>query len=141
MSETPNVAPELDLNEVMKVRREKLANLVESGNNPFEITKYEVTAKSVEIKADESYLDKKVSVAGRIMSRRIMGKASFFHINDGYGTLQLYIRRDDVGEDAYAAFKKYDIGDIVGVEGFVFTTKTGEISVHTEKITLLSKSL
>ena len=141
MSETPVTAPELDLNEVMRVRREKLANLVESGNNPFEITKYNVTAQSVDIKKDESYLDKKVSVAGRIMSRRIMGKASFFHINDGEGNLQLYIRRDDVGEDSYAAFKKYDIGDIVGVEGFVFTTKTGEISVHTEKITLLSKSL
>lgn len=141
MSEAPNVAPELDLNEIMKVRRDKLANLVESGNNPFEITKYEVTAVSADIKKDESYLDKKVSVAGRIMSRRIMGKASFFHINDGEGTIQLYIRRDDVGEEAYAAFKKFDIGDIVGVEGFVFTTKTGEISVHTEKITLLTKSL
>lgn len=142
MSEqTQNNAPELDLNEVMRVRREKLAALCEAGNDPFTITKYDVSALSAEIKADESYMEKTVRVAGRIMSRRIMGKASFFHIQDSAGTIQLYIRRDDVGEENYAAFKKYDIGDIVGVEGYVFTTQTGEISIHTKAIVLLSKSL
>ena len=133
---------EVDLSEVLQVRRDKLAGLIESGRNPFEITKYDVDADSEGIKA--SYVEgeeKKVSIAGRIMSRRIMGKASFFHIKDATGTIQCYIRRDDIGEDEYTAFKKMDIGDIVGVKGFAFVTRTGEISVHTEEITLLSKSL
>ncbi len=141
-NQNQNTAPELDLNEIMKVRRDKLAALCEAGNDPFKITKYDVTALSAEIKAeDEAAIDKSVRVAGRIMSRRIMGKASFFHIQDSAGKIQLYIRRDDVGEENYAAFKKYDIGDIVGVEGVVFRTKTGELSVHTQQIVLLSKSL
>ena len=131
-----------DLNELLKVRREKLANLKESGNDPFVKTKYDVTASSVSIKSDfEGYEGKTVSLAGRIISRRIMGKASFVGFRDGEGDIQLYVRRDDVGEDVYAAFKKWDIGDIIGVGGFVFKTQTGEISVHAQHIELLSKSL
>ena len=131
-----------DLNELLKVRREKLANLKESGNDPFVKTKYAVTASSVCIKSDfEGYEGKTVSLAGRIISRRIMGKASFVGFRDGEGDIQLYVRRDDVGEDVYAAFKKWDIGDIIGVDGFVFKTQTGEISVHAQHIELLSKSL
>ncbi len=136
------VVEEQDLNEILKVRREKLANLQEQGKDPFEITKYSVTGNSKDIK--ESYVEgeeKTYNVAGRIMSRRIMGKASFFHIADATGTIQCYIRRDDVGEEDYAAFKKMDIGDIVGVEGFSFVTKTGEVSLHTKAIILLAKSL
>ncbi len=133
---TQNVGNEL------QVRREKLATLVENGKNPFEITKYDVTARSSQIFADyESYEGKTVSIAGRIVSRRIMGKASFVHLLDGDGKIQSYVKRDDVGEDAYADFKKWDIGDIIGIEGFVFKTQTGETSVHAQKIVLLSKSL
>lgn len=131
-----------ELNEILRVRREKLANLQSEGNDPFTITKYDVTHYTNKIKENfDEFEGKTVSIAGRIMSRRIMGKASFFNLQDGKSNIQLYIRRDDIGEENYAAFKKYDIGDIVGVKGFVFTTKTGEISVHTEEITLLSKSL
>ncbi len=131
-----------ELNEILKVRREKLAALQEAGNDPFTVTKYEVTHCTKEILGNYEKLENStVKIAGRIMSRRIMGKASFFHLQDSDGKIQLYIRRDDIGEEEYAAFKKYDIGDIVGVEGFVFTTKTGEISVHTQKIQLLAKSL
>ncbi len=126
----------------LAVRREKLANLVAEGRDPFVITKYDVTATSVEILADyEKYEGKEVSIAGRMTARRIMGKASFAHMYDGEGKIQFYMRRDDVGEDVYADFKKWDVGDIVGVTGTVFKTKTGEISVHAEKATLLSKSL
>ncbi len=133
---------EPDLNEILKVRREKLSLLQEQGNDPFVITKYDFTGYAEDIKAEYSEGEEKsYKVAGRIMSRRIMGKASFFHIQDTTGKIQCYIRRDDVGEDAYAAFKKMDIGDIVGVEGFSFVTKTGEVSLHTQGITLLSKSL
>ncbi len=133
---------EKDLAELLKVRRDKLAALKENGQDPFKITKYDVTALSKDIKDNvDSFEGKTVAVAGRILSRRIMGKASFFHLQDGSGTIQLYIRRDDVGEDSYAAFKKFDIGDIVGVTGFVFLTKTGETSIHTQSIQLLSKSL
>ena len=131
-----------DLNEILRVRREKLANLKAEGKDPFEITKFETDAYTADIKANFDKLDgKTVRIAGRIMSRRIMGKASFYNIQDSTGRIQLYIRRDDIGEENYAAFKKYDIGDIVGIEGFVFKTKTEEISVHTTGITLLSKSL
>ncbi len=133
---------EQDLNEILKVRREKLAALKEQGKDPFEITKYEVTGNSKDIKEEYTEGEEKTyNVAGRIMSRRIMGKASFFHIADKKGTIQCYIRRDDVGEEEYAAFKKMDIGDIVGVEGFSFVTKTGEVSLHTKAIKLLAKSL
>lgn len=143
MSENKNVnTAEADLNEILKVRREKLENLRAAGADPFEITKFDFDATARQIKADyDNYEGKTVKIAGRMMSRRIMGKASFYHIQDSTCKIQLYIKRDDVGEDSYAAFKKFDIGDIVGVEGFVFKTQTGEISVHTQKITLLAKSL
>ena len=131
-----------DLNELLKVRREKLAALKEAGNDPFVKTKYDVTDSALDIKSDyEGYEGKTVSVAGRIISRRIMGKASFVGFRDGNGDIQLYVRRDDVGEETYAAFKKWDIGDIIGVKGFVFKTQTGEISIHAQHIELLSKSL
>ncbi len=137
-----NENAEQDLSEILKVRREKLAALQEQGNDPFKITKYDVTHKADDIKANyEAYEEKQVSIAGRMMSRRIMGKASFCNIQDANGNIQLYVSRNDLGEDEYAAFKKLDIGDIVGVEGTVFKTKTGEISIHTTKLTLLSKSL
>ena len=135
-------APVQDLNELLKIRREKLENLRQSGNDPFVKTKYDVTDYSVDIKSDYStYEGKTVSLAGRIISRRIMGKASFVGLRDGEGDIQLYVSRDDVGEENYAAFKKWDIGDVIGVKGFVFTTKTGEISVHTQHIEMLAKSL
>ena len=137
-----NAQVEENLSEILQIRRDKLAELRSAGKDPFAITKYEVTSNSTKIKnefADETEM--KVSIAGRLMSRRIMGKASFGHINDGEGTIQVYFRRDDVGENEYAEFKKWDIGDIIGIEGFVFRTKTGEISVHAQKITLLAKSL
>ena len=131
-----------ELNEVLRMRREKLSNLVEAGEDPFTITKYDVTHHSTEIKDNfEELEDKEVSVAGRMMSKRIMGKASFCHVQDLKGTIQCYVARDAVGEEEYAKFKKLDIGDIVGINGKVFRTKTGEISVHAEKVTLLSKSL
>ncbi len=136
------VTAEQDLNEILRVRREKLAALQEQGKDPFTVTKYDVTGNSEDIKAEYTEGEEKsYTVAGRIMSRRIMGKASFFHIADVKGTIQCYIRRDDVGEDEYAGFKKMDIGDIVGVEGFSFVTKTGEVSLHTKAIKLLAKSL
>ena len=131
-----------DLNEIVKVRHEKLAALKESGNDPFLITKFDFDNDSANIKANFEGLEgKTVKIAGRIIARRIMGKASFVGLSDSTGRIQLYVRRDDVGEEAYAAFKKWDIGDIVGVEGFVFKTQTEEISVHATSITLLSKSL
>lgn len=142
MGENQAGAPQQDLNEILQVRRDKLAALCEAGNDPFVKTKFDVTAVSKEIKADfESFENKNVSLGGRIISRRIMGKASFVGFRDGEGDIQLYVRRDDVGEDDYAAFKKWDIGDIIGVTGYVFRTQTGEISVHAQKIELLAKSL
>ena len=134
----------------LAVRREKLANLVEAGKNPFEITKFEVTHESAsaikeytekEASLTESGEELTVKVAGRMTSRRVMGKASFAHLLDGEGKIQLYVSRDDLGDEDYAAFKKWDIGDIVGVEGILFRTRTGEISVHAKKATLLAKSL
>ena len=131
-----------DLNELLKVRLDKLSALKESGNDPFVKTKYDITNSAKEIKDDfDAFEQKTVSVAGRMMSRRIMGKASFAGLRDGDGDIQLYVSRDGVGEEDYAAFKKWDIGDIIGVTGYVFKTKTGEISVHAEKIELLTKSL
>ena len=131
-----------ELNEVLKVRREKLAALVEEGHDPFQITKYDQTHHSTEIKDNYEALEgQRVSVAGRMMSKRIMGKASFCNVQDLKGSIQCYVARDSLGVDEYAGFKKLDIGDIVGIEGIVFKTKTGEISVHAEKLTLLTKSL
>ena len=142
MSERNTQSAELDLNEILQVRRDKLAALCESGNDPFLKTKYDAKNTSAEIKADfEGFEGKTVSLAGRIISRRIMGKASFVGFRDGEGDIQLYVRRDDVGEEDYAAFKKWDIGDIIGINGFVFKTQTGEISVHAQHIELLAKSL
>ena len=134
-------AKEPDLNQLRKVRREKLAELVAEGKNPFEIVTYDQTQHSQEIKDNyAAFEDKEVSVAGRLMSKRVMGKASFGHIQDLQGTIQIYASRDDLGED-YKAFKRLDIGDIIGVKGIVFTTKMGEISIHAKEVTLLSKSL
>ncbi|MBQ3599463.1 MAG: lysine--tRNA ligase [Clostridia bacterium] len=132
----------VNVNELIRVRREKLAELQESGNDPFEITKYDQTHHSADIKADFENLEgKTVSVAGRMMSKRVMGKASFCNLQDLKGNIQSYVARDSIGEEEYKAFKKLDIGDLVGIEGEVFMTKTGEISIHASKVTLLSKSL
>ena len=131
-----------DINQLLKVRREKLAELQEQGNDPFTITKYDVTAHTQQIKDNyEQFEGKDVSIAGRMMSKRVMGKASFCNIQDRDGNIQCYVARDSIGDDAYKAFKKMDIGDIVGIKGTPFTTKTGEKSVHVAEITLLSKSL
>ena len=131
-----------DINQLLKVRREKLAALQESGKDPFQITKYDVTHHSQEIKDNYDVLEgKNVTIAGRVMSKRIMGKASFCNVQDLQGDIQCYVARDSIGEEPYAEFKKYDVGDIVGIEGEVFTTKTGEISIYAAKLTLLSKSL
>ena len=131
------------LAEQAQIRREKLAKLISENNNPYEKTKYGVTANSLSVKENFDALEgKEVSLAGRLMSRRIMGKASFSHISDREGLIQIYVRRDDVGEESYAAYKKdFDLGDIVGVKGTVFKTQTGEISVHCTHIEMLSKSL
>ena len=129
-------------NELLQVRRDKLKALQQAGKNPFEITRYDVSHHSDEIKAGFDALEgKDVSVAGRMMSKRIMGKASFCNVQDRNGLVQCYVARDEIGEEAYADFKKMDIGDIVGVKGYVFKTKTGEISIHVRSLTLLSKSL
>ena len=137
-----NGLKEQDINQLLKVRREKLAALQESGKDPFQITKYDVTHHSQEIKDGYEALEgKNVTIAGRVMSKRIMGKASFCNVQDLQGDIQCYVARDSIGEESYAEFKKYDVGDIVGIEGEVFTTKTGEISIHAAKLTLLSKSL
>ena len=140
--ETRTGAPELSLNELLRIRREKLTNLQDAGLDPFAITRYDVTHHSAEIlAAGDELVGKEVSVAGRMMVKRIMGKASFCKIQDKQSVIQCYVARDDLGEEAYAEFKKMDIGDIIGVKGFVFRTKTGEITVHTKELTLLTKSL
>ncbi|MBR6614819.1 MAG: lysine--tRNA ligase [Lachnospiraceae bacterium] len=134
--------PEQDLNQLLKVRREKLAELQANGKDPFVITKYNQTAHSADIRENYAELEgKEVSIAGRMMSKRVMGKASFCGIQDLKGNMQCYVARDDIGEDAYKDFKKMDIGDIVGIKGIVFTTKTGEISIHAHEVIMLSKSL
>ena len=131
-----------NLSEVLQVRRDKLRDLQEMGRDPFKISKYNVTHHSDEVIANYDQLEgQKVSLAGRIMSKRIMGKASFMHLQDQNGRIQAYVKRDDIGTDEYKLFKSYDLGDIVGIEGFVFKTKTEEVSVHVEKLVLLSKSL
>jgi len=133
---------EMNLNEILKIRREKLEQLKEMGRNPFEILKYDQTHHSKDIKDNfEEMEGKDVSIAGRIMSFRDMGKASFCDIQDRYGRIQAYIKQDELGEEEYKVFKTYDIGDIVGIKGFVFKTKRGEISVHAKQVTLLCKSL
>lgn len=144
MGETQNsqAVKEQDIHQLLKVRREKLAALQENGKDPFRITKFDVTHHSVEIKDNFDALEgSTVSVAGRIMSKRVMGKASFCNVQDIEGNIQSYVARDNIGEESYADFKKYDVGDIVGMKGEVFKTKTGEISIHAMEVTLLSKSL
>lgn len=142
MAEKKTPETEAELTEVLRVRREKLAQLVEDGKDPFQITKYDVTHHSAEIKDDfDAFEGKEVVVAGRMMSKRVMGKASFCNVQDLKGGIQCYVARDAVGEDSYKDFKKFDIGDIIGVRGEVFKTKTGEISIHASAVTLLSKSL
>jgi len=142
MSEQNKAIQEPDFNQLRKVRREKLAELQSNNKDPFAITKYEQTHHSQELKDDFDVLeDQEVSIAGRIMSKRVMGKASFCHVQDQAGTIQAYVARDSLGEEAYKAFKRLDVGDIVGIVGKVFRTKMGEISVHAETVTLLTKSL
>ena len=131
-----------DLNQLRKVRREKLAELMEAGENPFEIVTFDQTAHSREIRDNYAqFAEQEVSIAGRLMSKRVMGKASFGHVQDRDGQIQVYVSRDDLGDDEYKKFKRLDVGDIIGVKGVVFTTKMGEISVHAKEVTLLSKSL
>lgn len=152
-----------DVNQLLKIRREKLANLQAEGKDPFQITKYDQTHHTSDIRENFDQLEivpevdaegksiipelseipeeKVVSLAGRIMFKRVMGKASFINIRDLKGDMQIYVSRNDLGDDAYADFKKYDVGDIVGVKGFAFRTRTGEITVHAKELTLLSKSL
>ena len=133
---------EQDINQLLKVRREKLAELQENGKDPFQITKFDMTHHSAEIKENYDELEgKTVSAAGRMMFKRVMGKASFCNILDLKGNIQIYVARDSIGEESYKDFKKYDVGDILGISGEVFKTKTGEISVHASSVTLLSKSL
>ncbi len=144
VNQTNKTAPNQNSTSELAVRREKLETLRSTGNDPFLLTKYDVTSDSESIKrdfSDESEEKTVVRIAGRMVSRRVMGKASFVHLYDKSGKIQLYVRRDDIGEELYASFKKWDIGDIVGVEGFVFRTQTGEISVHATSMTLLAKSL
>ena len=143
MADTQNInVQEQDIHQLLKVKREKLANLQQAGKDPFQITKYDVTHHSTDIKNNFEELEgKTVRIAGRVMSKRVMGKASFCNVQDLPGNIQVYVARDSIGEESYADFKKYDVGDIVGIEGEVFKTKTGEISVHASQVTLLSKSL
>ena len=142
MSENNNAEQELDLNQLMKVRREKLDKLKQEGKDPYKITKFNRTHTSKQIKDNYEELEgKDVTVAGRIMAKRIMGKASFCHIQDSEGKIQSYVSINELGEESYKAFKEDDIGDIIGITGFVFKTKTGEISIHAKEVTLLSKSL
>ena len=143
MADTQNTnVQEQDIHQLLKVKREKLANLQQAGKDPFQITKYDVTHHSTDIKNNFEELEgKTVRIAGRVMSKRVMGKASFCNVQDLPGNIQVYVARDSIGEESYADFKKYDVGDIVGIEGEVFKTKTSEISVHASQVILLSKSL
>ena len=137
-----NQEPEVDVNQLMQIRRDKLAKLKEEGNDPFEITKFNRTHTSKQIVENYDELEgKDVTIAGRLMAKRIMGKASFCHIQDGDGKIQSYVSINELGEESYKHFKEDDIGDIIGITGFVFKTKTGEISIHAKEVTLLSKSL
>ena len=142
MAEEIRTAEQADVSEQSRIRLEKLGKLVEEGRNPYEIVRYDRTHLSGEILSNYDALENQtVSIAGRMMSRRVMGKASFAHLLDRDGEIQIYVRRDDVGEDAYRDFKNYDLGDVIGVKGFVFKTKSGEISVHAQEIVLLTKAL
>jgi len=142
MAEENREVQQQDISDLLQVRRDKLADLQARGKDPFRITKYDVTHHSEEIKNNFEELEgKEVTVAGRVMSKRVMGKASFCNIQDLQGNIQSYVARDGIGEESYADFKKYDIGDIVGIKGEVFKTKTGEISIHAAEVTLLTKSL
>ena len=142
MAEEIRTAEQADVSEQSRIRLEKLNRLVEEGRNPYEIVRYDRTHLSGEILSNYDALENQtVSIAGRMMSRRVMGKASFAHLLDRDGEIQIYVRRDDVGEDAYRDFKNYDLGDVIGVKGFVFKTKSGEISVHAQEIVLLTKAL
>ena len=142
MAEENKELTQQELSEQNRIRREKLAQMQEAGKDPFQIVKYDVTHHSDEIRANFDALENKdVCIAGRLMSKRIMGKASFCNIQDRNGLMQSYVSKNDIGREDYAAFKKYDIGDIIGIKGFVFKTKTGEISVHAKEVVLLSKSL
>lgn len=135
-------AQQQDINQLLKVRREKLKELQDQNKDPFRITKYDITHHSMEIKENfETLENQDTSVAGRMMFKRVMGKASFCNIQDLQGNIQIYVARDDIGEDSYKDFKKYDVGDILGIKGHVFKTKTGEISIHAKEVVLLSKSL
>lgn len=137
-----NQIQELDENHLIQVRKEKLKALIEAGKNPYEITEFNRSHVTTEIFENYEELEgKEVAIAGRIMGKRIMGKASFAHVQDPYGKIQLYVSVNDLGEESYKAFKEDDIGDIVGVKGFVFKTKTGEISIHAKDIVLLTKTL
>ena len=141
-NQNQNQVTEEDLNHLLKVRREKLAELQDTGKDPFKVTKYDVTVHSSEIKDHyDQWEGKEVAVAGRLMSKRVMGKASFCNIQDLKGSIQSYVARDSIGEESYKDFKKLDIGDIIGLKGTAFTTKTGEVSIHAESVQLLSKSL
>ena len=142
MAEQEKKVQEPDLNQLRKVRREKLADLQANGKDPFQITKYDVTAHSMDIKDNyEQWEGKEAAIAGRMMFKRVMGKASFCNVQDLKGNIQSYVARDEIGEDSYKDFKKMDVGDLIGITGFVFKTKTGEISIHAKEVTLLSKSL
>ncbi len=137
-----NQSPEQDLNQLIKVRHDKLKDLQDNGKDPFQITKYEVTKHSQEIKDHFEELEgQTVSIAGRMMFKRVMGKASFCNVQDLQGNIQAYVARDNIGEESYKDFKKYDVGDILGIKGEVFKTKTGEMSIHAQEVILLSKSL
>ena len=141
MAEQKNIQ-EQDINQLLKVRREKLADLQENGKDPFVITKFDVTNHSTDIKENYEQMEgQTVTVAGRMMQKRVMGKASFCNVQDLKGNIQSYVARDEIGEDSYKDFKKMDVGDLIGITGFVFKTKTGEISIHAKEVTLLSKSL
>ena len=140
MAEQKNMQ-EKDLNQLLKVRRDKLKELQDNGKNPFEIMKYDVDFHSMDVKDHFDEMEgKEVSIAGRLMFKRVMGKASFCNIQDLKGSIQSYVTRDDVGEESYKDFKKYDIGDIVGIRGTVFKTKTGEISVHAYEIVQIGRA-
>lgn len=137
-----NQEPEVDLNQLLQIRRNKLAKLKAEGKDPFEITKFNRTHTSKQIVGNYNELEgKDVTIAGRIMAKRIMGKASFCHIQDGDGRIQSYVSINELGEESYKQFKEDDIGDIIGITGFVFKTRTGEVSIHAKEVTLLSKSL
>ena len=141
-TQNQNQEPEVDMNQLMQIRRDKLEKLKQEGKDPFTITKFNRTHTSKQVIENYDELEgKDVTVAGRIMGKRIMGKASFCHIQDGDGKIQSYVSINELGEESYKQFKEDDIGDIIGITGFVFKTKTGEISIHAKEVTLLSKSL